>query len=208
MNKQALRDIAIGSGDGLILPLAVASGLYGYGMDHSTIVLVVSLQILAGAITMGLGAYFSGKSEMGDYRSSIAEKNPGILRKAELHSLYKELGVPHEVDATVTSERLKDDTDWQKFISEYKPFESVSPAMSAITIALGYLAGGIIVLLPYLVNINRPMIVSCIVASVAMFVAGSMKSKANKERAWKGGVRLLVVGLAAAVAAFFVGRMF
>lgn len=53
----ALRDIVIGMSDGLTVPFALAAGLSGASIVNSVIVTAGTAELVAGAISMGLGGY-------------------------------------------------------------------------------------------------------------------------------------------------------
>ena len=66
---QLLRDITIGMIDGLTVTFALASGFSAVASYLTRLVLLAgAIQIVAGAIAMGLGGYFAVKNEVAENR--------------------------------------------------------------------------------------------------------------------------------------------
>jgi len=57
----------IGLSDGLTVPFALAAGLTSAFPDSHTVVLGVVAELVAGAISMGVGGYLSGRTEVMHY---------------------------------------------------------------------------------------------------------------------------------------------
>lgn len=58
-SSEVVRDIIIGVSDGLTVPFALAAGLSGADVTSSIILIAGVAEVAAGAISMGLGGYFS-----------------------------------------------------------------------------------------------------------------------------------------------------
>lgn len=81
--------------------------------------------------------------------------------------------------------------------------------ISAWTIALSYVVGGLIPLLPYMVfsDIHTALWWSVAVTPVALFVFGYVKSGFTGVPPWRGGFQTVLVGGLAAAAAFGIARL-
>jgi hypothetical protein len=74
---EIVRDVVIGLSDGLTVPFALAAGLAT--LDNSRLVVTAGLaEVVAGAISMGLGGYMAGLSELEHYDAE---------RKREMHEV-------------------------------------------------------------------------------------------------------------------------
>jgi VIT1/CCC1 family predicted Fe2+/Mn2+ transporter len=72
-NVEIVRDIVVGLADGLTVPFALAAGLASFG--PSRLVVTAGLaEIVAGSISMGLGGYLAGLSEIEHYDSGYCFK--------------------------------------------------------------------------------------------------------------------------------------
>src|SRR5438105_317624 len=60
--SEVLRDIVIGTSDGLTVPFALAAGLSGAAVGNRVILTAGMAEIAAGAIAMGLGGYLAART--------------------------------------------------------------------------------------------------------------------------------------------------
>src|SRR5258708_3840409 len=95
-----LTDIVIGMSDGLTVPFALAAGLSGaVGNNHLSLIWIAGMaEIAAGSISMGLGGYLSGKTEMDHYNSALKREYDEVERlpqreKEEKRELFFGLGL-------------------------------------------------------------------------------------------------------------------
>ncbi len=63
MNPQRVRDIFLGLNDGLVEILGAVSGFFGAFADATTVLVAGTMVGVAGALSMGAGAYLAGSSE-------------------------------------------------------------------------------------------------------------------------------------------------
>ena len=80
---------------------------------------------------------------------------------------------------------------------------------SALTIALSYVAGGLIPLAPYFLShsVQEALIGSIIVTLLALFVFGFIKGRFTTNRPVRSAWQTVLVGGVAAAAAFAIARM-
>ena len=70
-NPNIVKDIIIGMSDGLTVPFALTAGLSGV-LDTNHLIIVSGLaEITAGCISMGLGGYLAGQSEVEHYDAEL-----------------------------------------------------------------------------------------------------------------------------------------
>lgn len=79
---------------------------------------------------------------------------------------------------------------------------------SALTIGLAYVAGGVIPLAPYALNVplNRALLISAALTLVALFIFGALKGRFTGGSVWRSAFQTLLVGAAASGAAFLIAR--
>src|SRR5664279_547327 len=101
---------------------------------------------------MGLGGYLAARSEVELYRSELAREEAEIREKPEVEaeevaSFFREYGLTEaEYYPVVAGLRTKPKA-WRDFMMRFDPKRALQ---SAITIALSYVAGGIVPLAPYI----------------------------------------------------------
>ena len=98
---EVVRDAVLGMSDGLTVPFALAAGLAG-AVDSSRIVVIAGVaEIVAGAISMGLGGHLAARSEAEHYETELArewqevEEKPQIER-AEVDEILRSYGLKAE----------------------------------------------------------------------------------------------------------------
>ena len=212
-NSGLVRDIIIGMSDGLTVPFALTAGLSGV-LNTTHLIIVSGLsEIAAGCISMGLGGYLAGQSEVEHYDKQLKqeyseiESTPGLELK-EVEDILSDMGVDKSLSKQVALQISKDKDRWADFMMKLeleleKPAKNRA-AKSAGTIALSYMVGGFIPLFPYIIiqDSKTGLYVSCIVTIIALIIFGYSKSKVTGQPIVKGTIKVAVTGIIAAAAAY------
>ena len=213
-----VRDVIIGMSDGLTVPFALTAGLSGV-LDTNHLIIVSGIsEIAAGCISMGLGGFLAGQTEIEHYESELkreyeeVEKVPETERQ-EVEAIFIEMGVDKELSKQVTLQISQDKDKWVDFMMRYelgldKP-DKDRAIKSALTIAFSYLAGGFIPLFPYLVTSNNQQgfYFSCVITVIALLVFGYFKSKVTGQPLLRGTLKVALTGVIAAVAAYALAKI-
>ena len=82
--------------------------------------------------------------------------------------------------------------------------------ISALTIAISYIAGGLIPLMPYILglDLDRALIFSVMFTGVALAVFGAVKGRLTGISMMKSAMQTVLVGGLAAGAAFYLASLF
>src|SRR5271165_535276 len=152
-SSETVRDIVIGMADGLTVPFALAAGLTG-AVDASRLIVVAGMaEIVAGSIAMGLGGYLAAKSDAEHYESERAREEREIVERKddERHEVLEILegyGLTPQQSGPILAafeERPKVWVDWMmRFELGLEEPVPGRASRSAMTIALSYIAGGLI----------------------------------------------------------------
>ena len=214
-----LRDIVIGMSDGLTVPFALAAGLSGAVDSNNIIVIAGIAEIAAGSIAMGLGGYLAGKTEQDHYNSEMRREYYEVdhLRHRELQEtkdFFAGIGLSEDLQEKAAEEVAKDKDKWVEFMMKYelgldKP-DPKRATKSAFNIGASYVVGGLVPLSPYFFT-DTPLTAlkfSVGVTLLCLFVFGWFKSKITGVNPWWGAVRVMLIGAAAAGAAFGVAKLF
>ena len=213
-----VRDIVIGMADGLTVPFALAAGLSGAVASSGLVVTAGLAEIAAGSIAMGLGGYLAAKTDLEHYASErlreLRETQHIPEREAEeVSEIFRGYGLRDEQIAPFIQRLQANPTQWVDFMMRFElGLEEPDPTrarISAWTIALSYVVGGLIPLLPYMVvsEIRIALWWSVAVTPVALFVFGYVKSGYTGVPPWRGGFQTVLVGGLAAAAAFGIARL-
>ena len=214
-----IRDIVIGMSDGLTVPFALAAGLSG-AVQHNSIVITAGIaEIVAGSIAMGLGGYLAGKTEQEHYQSELKREYDEVKEipeeeKKEVKLIFAQYGLNEEIQDSIADELAKDRDKWVDFMMKYelgleKP--DVNRARnSAATIGISYIVGGLIPLSGYFFTQTpyQGLLISAILTVICLFIFGYFKSKVTGQPVMKGAVKVTLIGITAAAAAFAVAKTF
>lgn len=76
-NSFLVRDIIIGMSDGLTVPFALTAGLSGVVNTNHLIIISGIAEIAAGCISMGLGGFLAGETEVDNYNTALKKRIQG-----------------------------------------------------------------------------------------------------------------------------------
>jgi VIT1/CCC1 family predicted Fe2+/Mn2+ transporter len=216
---EAVRDAVIGMSDGLTVPFALAAGLSGAVASSRIVVLAGLAEIAAGSIAMGLGGYLAARTDLEHYhaeRQREIDETRAMPEEeaAEVSRVFEGWGLTPEQIAPVVAAISADETRWVDFMMRFE-LGLEEPAAgralrSAATIAVSYVAGGLVPLSPYMLtaNVEEGLAVSLAVTLIALFAFGYLKAKYTSLNPWRGGVQTTLIGGLAAGAAFGIARIF
>ena len=108
----------------------------------------------------------------------------------------------------------KDKDKWVDFMMKYelgleKP-DANRARNSAATIGLSYIVGGLIPLSGYFFTQtpSQGLVISALLTVICLFLFGYFKSKVTGQPLLKGAVKVTLIGITAAAAAFAVAKIF
>jgi len=212
-----ITDTVIGMSDGLTVPFALAAGLSG-AVDSNAIVITAGIaEIVAGCIAMGLGGYLAGKTEQEHYESELKRENFEVdnYRQKEINEvkeIFADYGIDEEGQTLLANQLAKDKTKWVNFMMKFElGLEEPHPKRarnSALTIGVAYFIGGLLPLSAYFMTDNPKdgLMLSAIITTVCLFVFGYFKSKVTGQPPFKGALKVTMVGIIAAAAAFGIAK--
>ncbi len=213
-----ISDIVIGMSDGLTVPFALAAGLSG-AVDSNSIVITAGIaEIVAGSIAMGLGGYLAGKTEQEHYENELKREYEEVERVPEreieeVKEVFAEYGLSPESQHLIATELSKDKKKWVDFMMKFElGLEEPHPNRarnSAATIGTSYIVGGLLPLLAYVFT-DTPtsgLILSAIITTVCLFIFGYFKSKVTGQSPFYGALKVTLIGLIAAGAAFGIAKL-
>src|SRR5436309_1102380 len=138
---------------------ALAAGLTGAINSAGIIVTAGLAEIAAGSIAMGLGGYLAAKSDAEHYAKEREREKREVVEipeeeMREVAQVFHSYGLTHEESAPIVKALSKHPKKWVDFMMRFElGLERPDPKralVSASTIALSYVAGGLIPLAPYL----------------------------------------------------------
>ena len=217
MATETVRDIVIGMSDGLTVPFALAAGLTGVGASTAIVVTGGLAEIAAGSIAMGLGGYLAARSDEEHYRVERRREEREVqeipsAEKEEVAQILSGYGIPEAATQGVLKAFQQKPDQWIDFMMRFelgldKPDPRRAP-QSAVTIALAYIFGGLIPLLPYILlnDIGTAFDVSIFGTLTALLVFGFVKGRIMGVPGMRSALQTGLVGGLAATAAYVLAR--
>ena len=217
-SSEVVRDVVIGMSDGLTVPFALAAGLSG-AVESTHVVITAGLaEIAAGSIAMGLGGYLAARTDAEHYAAERAREKRETLEipeeeTAEVVNVFREYGVPEKVAVDAAHAIRHNRSRWIDFMMRFElGLERPDPRRarsSALTIALSYVAGGLVPLAPYFffANNRTALLGSVAVTILALAVFGYVKGRFTVKKPIRSAWQTVVVGGVAAAAAFVIAKL-
>jgi vacuolar iron transporter family protein len=215
--SESVRDIVIGMSDGLTVPFALAAGLSGAVASSGIIVTAGLAEVAAGAIAMGLGGYLAARTDAEHFAAERAREEREVVEMpeaeaAEVAEVLSSYGLTREMLTPVVDAIRSDRRRWVDFMMRFElGLEEPDPLRarrSALTIALSYIAGGLVPLAPYffISSIHAALAASIVVTLLALLIFGYVKGRFTAARPLKSAWQTVLVGGLAAIAAFAIAR--
>jgi VIT1/CCC1 family predicted Fe2+/Mn2+ transporter len=211
-----LRPTVFGMMDGLVSNFALIAGVAGASADTKQISLAGLAGLVGGAFSMAAGEYVSVTSQNEAAYAELAVERHELeynaeAEMAELAQMYVARGVEPEL-AEQVARQLSHDPDQALLIHAQEelgvdPNQLPSPWTAALSSLGSFSLGAVIPLLPYLFGAKQ-IVISAVLAVLALFLAGALASQVTNRGWLYSGVRQLTLGILAAAVTFGVGALF
>ncbi|KAJ8100243.1 VIT family-domain-containing protein [Lipomyces tetrasporus] len=227
VDARLVSDAIIGLSDGMTVPFALTAGLSTLE-DTNVVVFGGLAELIAGAISMGLGGYLGAKSEEQSYQATLKEtREQTVAHPSSTAAMISDVFAPYDLPSTLVADltaHISESPNLPSFLMKFHhtlPEPSESRAITcAVTIALGYFVGGFVPLLPYFfVGSHEAFYAlrwSVATMVVALFLFGYGKTcfvsgwrgSQNIRRGVVGGLQMVLVGGLAAGSAMALVKAF
>jgi VIT1/CCC1 family predicted Fe2+/Mn2+ transporter len=212
-----LRAAVFGMSDGLVSNASLMLGVAGAATGHELILLTGLAGLLAGALSMAAGEYISVLSQREMFEYQIGLERDELAQypdeeAEELALIYRTRGLP-ETDARRVARQIIADPERALDVLAKEelgldPDDLGSPVGAALSSFVSFAAGGAIPVLPFLFASGSSALgFTVAVTAVALFAVGAVLSLYTGRRALLGGIRMLLVGGGAGLAAYLIGTL-
>ena len=212
-----IRELVLGFQDGLLVPLAVVTGLAGANVATSTVIVGGLAEAAAGALAMGTGAYLASQAENQLFAHEIEAEEAELadhpeVEREELAVLLGEEGLSDD-DARAASELIARSNH---SLLKTKVEKELGLAYGETETALGdaavvgglYAFAAVIPLWPYLVwDVTTALVVSLLATGAALFALGVFKGRVAGTALLRSGLQVLVVGGGSAAIGYAIGTL-
>jgi VIT1/CCC1 family predicted Fe2+/Mn2+ transporter len=218
-SRQYMRDIILGVNDGLVSTFLLVAAVVGGGMDATQVLLTAIAGALAGMISMAIGEYLATKSQDEVFDAEIALEKIHLRdhrqhEKDQLTDMLGNMGL--EGDDLQTVVNIIDSSD-EAMLNMHAALEfgvvddeRRNPYAAAVASGFLFLVGALPSVIPFVIwdNTGQALLAAAICSGIGLFIVGSVKTLQTKKSWLLSGTENLVLGLAAGVLSYFVGRAF
>jgi VIT1/CCC1 family predicted Fe2+/Mn2+ transporter len=210
-----LRDWIYGGIDGSVTTFAVVTGVVGAHLSPVVIVIMGFANLVADGFSMAASNFLGTKAEHDDFRRLEAIEHRHIElapegEREEVRQIFARKGFK-EADLDRVVELITSDRErWVRTMlsEEYGlPLEARSPWLAAATTLSAFVICGLVPLIPFLLGMRTPIVLSTLLTAAVFFAMGSVKSRWSMSPWWSSGLATLLVGSIAAGLAYLVGTL-
>lgn len=214
-----IREIVFGMNDGLISMIGFIAGLVGAVNDSRIILIGGVVELIAGSISMALGAYLSTKSQNEFFTQEIEREKMEIKsdperERAELVEIYSDYGFSREEVKMIVNRITSSEKMWLKFMikDELGLIEETfdNPIQNGFITGGAFVIGSIPPLIPYFLPINpeTALVSSICLAIISLFLIGTGKTKVTGKNFFRSGMEVLSLGIIASIIGYGIGHLF
>lgn len=213
-----IRDVMFGVNDGLVSTIGFVAGATSALMQTRLVLLAGFAAVVAGALSMSIGAYLASKSQREFFESEKARERREIeevpeVERNEIRDIFARQGFQKDEVEMIVNRVTSDKELWIRFMmrEELGMIEEAfdRPAIVACLMGVAFTVGGVVPLLPYLVmeDVIAALNVAVAVSLLALFIVGAAKTVLTKQPWLKSGLEVVLLGSLAAGVGFAIGKI-
>lgn len=210
-------EIILGGQDGLVNTLGVVLGIIAATADIRIILAGAVAAAIAESISMAAVAYTSKQAEYENYVSELEKEKKEIeeipeMEKEEIRRIFKKWGVDDKDVESIVSIISQNKDAWVEIMMAHElKLGEVSyekPLKFSLTVGLSALIGSFIPIVPLLViPIKYAWIGAIVVSAISLVIIGYIKTKFTIGNPFKGGIKLMIIGILSALAGYLIGYL-
>ncbi len=217
-NGKYIRSLVFGFNDGTVSNLALVAGLSGAMLGNKVVILGGLADMIAGAISMGLGNYIATKSQMEFYRHEYEREKQEIksvpnLEKKEIEALYRRKGFEGKELRMVVKRITSNKKRWLKVMMEEEVGVTKSslespPVIGTITFFAFLIAAAIPVIPFFFFPIQTALLLASATCMTLLFLVGVVKTPFTGKNWLRSGLEMVIIGAIATLASYYLGQFF
>ena len=184
-----------------------------------SVVLILGLaNLIADGLSMSIGSYLSKKSEQDNYKKHLKieaweiENLPDVERK-EIEDIYRKKGFEGKELEIVVTRITSNKKVWLDTMMKDElglSLEVKSPFKAGLSTLLSFIVAGAVPLVVYVLSYSGstsidPFLLSSVVTALTFILIGYIKTYVTQAGLFRSIVETLLLGAAAAAAAYFLG---
>ena len=212
-----LRAGVFGVNDGLVSNTCLIMGVAGASVEPSVLILTGIAGLLAGAFSMAAGEFVSMLSQKELFQYQIAQEKDELERypkeeAEELALIYAARGIPMNEARHITKKMIANPQQALDTLAREElglnPDDLGSPIGAAASSFIMFSIGASVPIIPFLLGLSHGVEIAAAVSGAALFAVGATLSLFTGRSAFLGGLRMFLIGSAAAAATYFIGSLF
>ncbi len=210
----AVREVVFGANDGLVSNTALVAAVAGGTSDPGIIILGGIAGMVAGTISMALGAYVSTKSQRELYEYEEAREFWEIehMREhelAETRRIFRLKGITEPLLDEVVEAVSRDHDQWVQLMMTEElglPSKPPKPYLAASVMGVAFAFAAIVPVLPFFFAEGVAALVSTFIMSgIALFAVGAWRATLSQGNMLHKGTEMVVLAGIAVAAAYGIG---
>lgn len=212
-----LRDVMLGLNDGLVASFAVTSGVAGAFTNPRIVIMAGLAEMLGGAVSMGLAAFISARSQIEFYQSEVDREHYEISRfpeheRDEIRGIYRDKGFSGPLLDQIVAHITGDPERWADVMMReelgFTEDNFESPLKSSTVVGVSYLIGAAVPVVPYLFVVpSIGVMISAVATVLVLFAVGAAKTIITARPWWRSGIESMLTGIAAGAVTYAAGRV-
>jgi vacuolar iron transporter family protein len=214
-SRARIREFVFGIQDGLMSTVGLLAGVQGATQSSAVVIITGLTAMFSGAISMAAGSYLSSSAEKDIFDKELreaevlAEKEPYLAAEGLLKALNQE-GLAREQSYNIVKVLLSEEQAFLRTFQE-KVFglgsaEINRPLQAALVMAVSFVVGAFVPILPYLLFSGRgALFVSIALSGLALFAVGFVKGCLAAESPARSGMQFFAIGVGAALLGYGIG---
>lgn len=218
-SRQYMRDVILGVNDGLVSTFLLVSAVVGGGLDATQVLLTAVAGALAGMISMSIGEYLATKSQDEVFDAEIALEKIHLRdhrqhEKDQLSDMLSDMGlVGDDLDTVVEIIDASDEAMLNMHAAlEFGVVDTErrNPYAAAVASGILFLIGALPSVIPFAIwdNTTTAILMAAVFSGIGLFLVGAIKTLHTKKNWLLSGTENLILGLAAGILSFYVGKAF
>lgn len=213
---RAIREIIFGMNDGLVTTIGFLAGVTSSISEIRYIILAGMAEIVAGAVSMGIGAYLATKSQREFFHSEIEREKWEIEKMPEkeaqeIREIYGDMGFTRPEQEMIVNRVTSDKELLLRFMKREElgliDEHLDDPVQVALTMGASFFVGCLPPILPYFFigDPHSAIAVAILFSVIFLFLAGAAKTKLTKVKPLRSGLETTVLGIAASSVGYGLG---
>jgi len=211
-----LRAAVFGVNDGLVSNASLIVGVAATGLAPEFVVTTGIAGLLAGALSMAAGEYVSVRSQREMYEYQIGLERDELAEypeeeAEELALIYAARGMELPRARELATQVVSNPEHALEALAREElglnPADLGAPLGAASASFISFALGALLPLLPFLLLPQSGLLGCVVITAASLFAVGMAISLFTGRSAWLGGLRLLLIGGAAAIVTWSIGRL-